>query len=98
LLELGIVPSQLGSPVGASVASFITFVLGAAIPLLPWLIFPDPLWTSILISTIALMLVGGAVTNVTNRGPIYGAIRQLVFGGAAAVVTWLIGHLVGSSL
>lgn len=98
LLELGIVPGQMGSPVGASLTSFLAFVLGAAVPLLPWLILPDALLASIVVSAIALLAVGGAVTVVTSRSPVSGAIRQLLFGGAAAAVTWVIGHFVGASL
>jgi len=98
LLELGIVPDQLGSPVGASLVSFVAFVIGAAIPLIPWLILSEALLASIAVSAVALLVVGGAVTVVTNRGVVSGALRQLVFGGAAAAVTWAIGHLIGSNL
>src|ERR687886_1874454 len=34
--ELGIDPNSLGSPRGAAVSSFVTFALGALMPLLPW--------------------------------------------------------------
>ncbi len=98
LLELGIVPGQLGSPVGAAWTSFIAFVIGAAVPLLPWLFLADAFWPSIVVSAIALLGVGGAVTVVTSRGWMSGAIRQLLFGGAAAAVTWVIGHFIGASL
>ncbi len=35
--ELGINPAQLGSPFLAAVSSFVTFAVGALLPLLPWL-------------------------------------------------------------
>ena len=95
LLELGIVPQQMGSPISAAVASFLSFVAGALIPLLPWLMLPSALTESILISAIALMGVGGAVTTVTGRSAWWGALRQLAFGGFAAGVTWFLGRLVG---
>ena len=98
LLELGIVPHQMGSPVGAAMASFVAFVIGALIPLIPWLIFPSALTESIIISAIALLAVGGAVTTITGRSAWWGALRQLAFGSTAAAVTWMLGRLVGTAL
>lgn len=96
LLELGIVPRQMGSPVKASVASFFSFIVGAAIPLLPWLMTAYALPASIGVSAVALLFVGGAVTRVTHRSPWAGALRQLAFGAAAASVTYGVGRLIGS--
>jgi VIT1/CCC1 family predicted Fe2+/Mn2+ transporter len=98
LLELGIVPHQMGSPVRAAMASFMAFVLGALVPLLPWLIFSSALTESIVISAIALMAVGGAVTTITRRNVWWGAFRQLLFGATAAGVTWMLGRLVSTIL
>lgn len=98
LLELGIVPGQMGSPLAASAASFVAFTLGAAVPLVPWLVLADALVWSLLVSVVALLLVGGAVTTVTSRNAWMGALRQVAFGVGAAGITWLIGGLVGASL
>lgn len=98
LLELGIVPRQMGSPVSASAASFCSFVAGALIPLLPWLFMDDALWLSMGASALALVVVGGAVTRVTHRSVLAGALRQLLFGGAAAGVTHLLGRFIGWSI
>ena len=98
LLELGIVPQQMGSPVGAAFASFAAFVVGALIPLIPWLILSSALVESIIVSAIALIAVGGAVTTVTHRSAWWGALRQLGFGASAATVTWFLGRLVGTAL
>jgi len=97
LLELGIVPDQMGSPVAASLSSFAAFMVGALIPLLPWLIFDHAFVSSIVVSAASLLIVGAAVTTVTSRSAAWGAVRQLLFGGAAAAVTWGIGRLVGAS-
>jgi VIT1/CCC1 family predicted Fe2+/Mn2+ transporter len=101
LLELGIVPRQMGSPATASGASFFSFMIGAAIPLGPWLVTPNPsvaMQSSLGLSALALLFVGGAVTRITHRSFAAGAIRQLFFGGAAAGVTYLIGRWIGSLL
>src|SRR5205085_8295793 len=36
--ELGLNPEDLGSPIGAAVSSFVSFAIGASVPLLPFLL------------------------------------------------------------
>jgi VIT1/CCC1 family predicted Fe2+/Mn2+ transporter len=98
LHELGIVPTQLGSPGAAAIASFVSFVIGAAVPLIPWLILADALVASMLASALALVIVGAALTRVTERHPVIGGARQLLFGAGAAGVTYLIGSALGSAM
>jgi VIT1/CCC1 family predicted Fe2+/Mn2+ transporter len=98
LLELGIVPGQLGSPLAAAFFSFLSFVVGAAVPLLPWLLAEHALVPSLVVSAVALLVVGGIATTVTHRHFVVGALRQLFFGAAAAAVTFVIGHLIGTYL
>lgn len=95
LFELGIVPGQMGSPWAASAISFVAFALGAAIPLIPWLVAGEALPASLLLSALALLVVGGGATRVTNRNPFIGALRQLLIGVAAAGVTYGMGVWVG---
>ena len=42
--ELGLNPSQLGSPWGASLSSFAAFVMGAIIPILPYVFGMEDGW------------------------------------------------------
>jgi VIT1/CCC1 family predicted Fe2+/Mn2+ transporter len=98
LLELGIVPRQMGSPIGASLASFGSFVIGAFVPLIPWLFSDDGLQLSMILSAIALLAVGGAVTSITGKNPLVGAIRQLLFGAGAAGITYWLGRLIGTMI
>jgi VIT1/CCC1 family predicted Fe2+/Mn2+ transporter len=97
--ELGIDPSATGSPWMAALSSFWAFVVGAFIPLVPWL------WTktgnqvvwSIVLSAIGAMAVGGAIGWFTRRGIVRSAARQLIIAALAAAVTYGFGHLVGSN-
>jgi VIT1/CCC1 family predicted Fe2+/Mn2+ transporter len=98
MLELGIIPRQMGSPVAASLSSFASFVLGAAVPLIPWLFTTNGLVPSMVFSAVMLIVVGGTVTRFTGLGVAMGAIRQLFFGSAAAGMTFLLGRLIGSML
>jgi VIT1/CCC1 family predicted Fe2+/Mn2+ transporter len=50
------------------------------------------------LSLTALFLVGGAVSLLTGRGVLFSGFRQLGIGVAAALVTFLIGSLIGVSM
>jgi len=97
--ELGIDPSNLGSPVLAAASSFVMFALGALLPLLPWLFTSGS--TAILVSVVvgatASLLVGGTLGLFTGRSPLRSALRQLALATLAAGVTYGIGRLVGVS-
>jgi len=98
VLEFGINPHLLGSPVRAAVFSFFSFVAGAAVPLLPWLVGGRALLGSIVLSGAALLGVGALATRATGVSPWRGALRQLGFGALAAAVTFAIGRWIGQSL
>lgn len=94
-LELGINPGGLGSPLRASLSSFVCFAGGALIPLLPWILVERALPTSIAVSAAALLAVGALATRVTHVRPWWGATRQLLVGAVSASVTYAVGVLIG---
>ena len=96
--EFGVDPDDLASPMLAAVSSFFSFGIGAVIPLLPFLLGADSVWPAVTMSLVALFACGAVVTAITDRPWWFGGGRQLVLGGAAAGLTYLIGELVGSSL
>lgn len=96
--EFGVDPHDLPSPRLAAVSSFFAFALGALVPILPLLLGIEAVWPIVVLSLIGLFACGALVTNVTSRSWWYGGIRQLVLGGVAAGLTYLIGDLVGASL
>jgi VIT1/CCC1 family predicted Fe2+/Mn2+ transporter len=95
--ELGLDPDELGSPWGAALYSFGAFALGAVIPLAPFLLTQGV--TAIIISTIlaltSLFIVGALVSLLTGRGLLFSGFRQVSIGGAAALVTYIVGSLIG---
>ncbi len=95
--ELGIVPEELGSPWTAAIASFILFALGAIIPVFPFFFGSGTSFVAIgaAASGAGLFALGAAITLLTGRSWVYGGGRQLVLGLAAAVITYVIGGLVG---
>jgi len=95
--ELGVDPSALGSPLQAGASSFVTFALGALLPLLPWLFIAGSGATiaSIVIGAVAAVVVGAALALFTERQWWWSAGRQLLIAGVAAGVTYGIGTALG---
>ena len=97
--ELGLDPSELGSPWVAAASSFVAFVLGALVPVLPYLFTSGTVaWaSSALLSCLALFVIGAVLSIFTARGPILSGLRMLVIGLLASGVTFSAGWLFGVS-
>ncbi len=99
--ELGINSGDLhGSAMEAAVTSFILFSVGAIIPIVPF--FFTVGFHAVIISTIfsafGLFLIGASITLFTGKSVWYSGFRQVLFGLAAAAVTFGIGKLIGVSM
>ncbi|WP_062354830.1 VIT1/CCC1 transporter family protein [Herbidospora yilanensis] len=97
LNELGVRPDDLPSPVTAALSSFLSFAVGAVIPLVPYLAGVTSLWSSAVLSMVALFGAGALVARVTARSWWFTGLRQLLVGGIAAALTWGLGSLIGAS-
>lgn len=97
--ELGLNPDELGSPWGAAVSSFGSFVVGAIAPVLPYTFLSgrSAFGLSVLLSALALLAVGIAISRFTGRRWVYSGLRMLLIGAGAAAVTFLVGRIVGVS-
>ena len=98
--ELGLNPDDLGSPWGAAIFSFFAFSIGACIPLLPFVlkISSNALIWSGGAAAISLFIVGMTLSLFTGRGAVAGGLRMLLIGGGAGLITFSIGHLLGTSV
>ena len=98
--ELGLNPDELGSPWGAAAASFVSFAIGALVPLLPFLVLARGagLYTSIGLTGLALFAVGAIISLFTGRSAVRDGLRMLAIGGAAGALTYAFGTLLGVSL
>ncbi len=96
--ELGVDPDDLPSPYVAGASSFLAFALGALIPLLPYLLGAASLPASLVLALLGLFLSGAAVARFTGRSWLYSGVRQLVLGGFAAGVTYVVGTVVGAGI
>ena len=95
--ELGLDPDELGSPLGAAFGSFVAFALGAFVPVLPYLLGSGvgAFGAAIALSLVALFGVGAGVSLLTGRGVLFSGARQVGIGAAAAIVTFVVGTIIG---
>jgi VIT1/CCC1 family predicted Fe2+/Mn2+ transporter len=98
--ELGLNPQDLGSPITAAASSFLMFAIGAILPVLPYLFLAEgaAFIAAAVLGAAGLLAVGGAVSLVTARGAWTSALRMFAIGGSAAVITYLVGNLIGVSV
>ncbi|OIV35596.1 hypothetical protein BIV57_20695 [Mangrovactinospora gilvigrisea] len=96
--ELGIDPDDQPSPMVAAVSSFLCFAVGAFLPLLPFLLGATSLLPALVLALIGLFACGAVVARVTARSWWFSGLRQLVLGGAAAGLTFLLGRLIGTGI
>jgi len=93
--ELGLNPDDLGSPWGAAGSSFLSFALGAALPLSAFLAHANLQVTAMLAAggtLVALFIVGLAVSLFSGRSAIWGGLRMVAIGAGALLSTYVIGH------
>lgn len=93
--ELGLTVGDLPSARLAAVSSFVSFALGALLPVLPYLLGAVSLVPALALTLLGLFLCGAFVTTLTPRPWWYGGLRQVVVGAVAAAVTYGVGTLVG---
>jgi VIT1/CCC1 family predicted Fe2+/Mn2+ transporter len=89
--ELGVDPDEQPSPYVAGGLSFVTFALGAFVPL------HSLLW-SLLFGAVSLLGVGAAVARFTGRSPWVGAVRHLALGAIAVGVVFGVGKAIGTGV
>lgn len=95
--ELGVDPDDLPSPWVAAGSSFVAFALGAVLPLLPYLLGAETMLATVVVAALGLFGAGALVSRFTARSWWYSGSRQLLMGGLAGVVTYLIGSAIGSA-
>ena len=98
--ELGIDPEQLARPGHAAFASFLSFTVGAVLPLLAIMLVPTPARVIVTIVAVLAALVGtGAASAKLGGAPHLPAVlRNVIGGGIAMGVTYGIGAIIGASV
>jgi VIT1/CCC1 family predicted Fe2+/Mn2+ transporter len=99
--ELGLNPDALGSPWHAAAYSFLSFAVGATMPLIPFvagIAGPDAILVSGAIALLSLAGVGLILSLFTGRRAWLGALRMAAIGGGAGAVSYLAGGAIGGVL
>jgi len=100
--ELGLNPDDLGSPWGAGVSSFISFALGASVPLIPFLVMRSTGTPTLIVTAIltccALFGIGLVLSLFTGRDALKGALRMVLIGTGAGVVSFVVGRVLGVAI
>lgn len=93
--ELGITDTSAARPVQAALASAASFVAGGIAPLLAILLAPAgaALPTLVVVTILALAMLGAAGARAGGAGLARGAIRVVVWGSLAMAITFAAGRL-----
>lgn len=96
----GIDTKAVGSPVTAAVSSFLLFSVGAILPLAPWFFTEGntAVGASIAITAVTSFLIGFVVSRLAGNSAWRGGMRQLTIVVFAAVVTYGVGKLFGTTV
>jgi vacuolar iron transporter family protein len=91
--ELGVDPRELPSPWQAAGVSFLCFILGAVLPVIPWLAGHGNGATvaSVVIGVVASAALGFGIGQFAERSRFKAALRQVLIMLLACVVTYSIG-------
>lgn len=94
--ELGLNPADLGSPWGAALFSFVSFAVGAVLPLIPFLLGAGQKLAIVMtLAAVTLFAVGMTISLFTGRSAWRSGLRMVLIGAMAGAVTWSIGRLLG---
>jgi vacuolar iron transporter family protein len=98
--RLGFDPNALGSPWTAAVSNFSAFVVGAAVPVLPYIVGGGSaaFVGAIVAAAFALFTVGAVISLLTYRPMMRVGLRQLGIGAFAAGATFVLGSLIGAGV
>lgn len=96
--ELGVDIHDLPNAQLAAISSFISFSVGAAVPLVPFFFAAHMLPLAAVLALVALFVTGAITSRFTSRSWWYAGSRQLLVGLFSAGVTYGIGHLFGATV
>jgi predicted membrane protein (TIGR00267 family) len=95
--ELGVRPDTLANPWLVALASFLSFAVGAALPVVPWFVGSGSAATvaSIAIGVVAATIVGALIGRLAERSVVLSAARQVLILLGACAVTYALGRAIG---
>lgn len=86
------------NPILAASSSFVSFALGAVVPLIPYLFGAESVFYAATITAIALFGTGATVGVITDESWFRSGFRQLLLGVTAGAATHILGTITGGFL
>jgi VIT1/CCC1 family predicted Fe2+/Mn2+ transporter len=98
--ELGLDPNDLGSPAQAALTSFLTFAIGATVPVLPFVFVhgTSAVLISAALALVVLTAVGGVVAFLSGTSIVRSAARMVGLAALAAGITYAVGRVFGAAV
>ncbi|UDY23281.1 VIT family protein [Nocardioides sp. Kera G14] len=98
-LEFNIDVDDVTNPWGAALASAVSFTIGALLPVLMILLPAGVrIWATLAAVAVALAITGWVSAKVGYAKPGRALVRNVAGGVLAMLVTWGIGHLLGTTV
>ena len=96
-VELGLDPTEFTSPWAAAASSFVSFTVGALIPLILILlpVGPHRVWVAAAAVVVGLFLTGWISAGLGRAPRRPAVVRNVLMGSATMVATYLIGLVFG---
>jgi vacuolar iron transporter family protein len=94
--ELGLSLDSLQNPAKDAVTMGISFVAGAVVPMIPYFFMGtrSVIWVSILLTVIALFIVGIIKAKATQKRPLRSGLEIMALGTASGLLGYLIGWFI----
>lgn len=91
---LGLSSTEMSKPFLSACVMYLSFVLGAAIPIFPYLIFnvDTGVWWSVAASGVSLFIVGALKSRFADKSAFRGGLEFLLVALGSAGVGWLVGQ------
>jgi vacuolar iron transporter family protein len=95
--ELGIDPNELGSPWSAAGLSLVCFLVGALLPVIPWIVGSgsSAAIASVAIGVVSAAIVGALIGRFAETRILWSSLRQVLILLVACGATFLVGTLLG---
>jgi predicted membrane protein (TIGR00267 family) len=91
--ELGLSLENLANPTKDALTMGVSFLMGAIVPLIPYLFIATTpvIWVSITVTVAALFVVGLVKARVTGKHPLRAGLEVMVIGTGSGLLGYLIG-------
>jgi VIT1/CCC1 family predicted Fe2+/Mn2+ transporter len=95
--ELGLEPPDPARAARSAGTIAVSYIVGGLIPLAPYILMANiqpALWTSVIVTLLALFAFGAVKAHYTGVKPLRGAMQTALVGGLAAAAAFFIARLV----